>query len=83
MTDDATPFASHLEIAAASVRVFANDGRLDLGELEYLLSVAMRDGSVNDDERRVLGNIFRRVRQDEVTPAVWARMGEIRAQHGI
>jgi hypothetical protein len=76
-------FHSHLEIAAASVRVFANDGRLDLAELEHLLSVAMRDGSVNDDERRVLASIFRRIRPDEVTPAVWARMEEIRAQHGV
>ncbi|HLL81950.1 MAG TPA: hypothetical protein VK420_04840 [Longimicrobium sp.] len=80
---DPSGIDSHLEIAAASVRVFANDGRLDLGELEHLLSVAMRDGSMNDDERRVLGNIFQRVGEHEVTPAVWARMGEIRALHGF
>ena len=77
------PFASHLEIAAASVRVFANDGRLDMAELEHLLSVAMRDGSVNDDERRVLASIFRHIRQDQVTPSVWARMAEIRERHNI
>lgn len=80
---DPSRIDSHLEIAASSVRVFANDGRLDLAELEHLLAVAMRDGSINDDERRVLANIFRRVGEHEVTPAVWARMGEIRVQHGF
>lgn len=83
MIDPNAPLDSHLEIAASSVRVFANDGTLDIRELEHLLAVALRDGSVNDDERRVLGNILNRVREHEVTSAVWARIGEVRRQYGI
>lgn len=83
MVDPNAQLDSHLEIAATSVRVFANDGTIDMRELEHLLSVALRDGSVNDDERRVLRNILDRVREHEVTPAVWARMREVRTQYGI
>lgn len=83
MVDPNARLDSHLEIAAASVRVFANDGTLDMGELEHLLAVALRDGGVNDDERRVLGNILNRVGQREVTPAVWKRITEVRAQYEI
>lgn len=83
MVDPNTRLDTHLEIAAASVRVFANDGTLDMRELEHLLSVALRDGSVNEDERRVLGNILGRLKEHEVTPAVWERIGEVRRQYGI
>ena len=83
MVDPNAHLDSHLEIAATSVRVFANDGTIDMRELEHLLSVALRDGNVNDDERRVLRNVLGRVRENEVTPAVWARMREVRTQYGI
>lgn len=83
MVDPNTPLGSHLEIAAASVRVFANDGTLDMRELDHLLSVALRDGSVNEDERRVLGNVLGRLNEHEVTPAVWKRIREVREQYGI
>ena len=49
---------SHLAIATASIRVFANDGTLDQQELDSLLGLALRDGRIDAEEKRVLANIF-------------------------
>lgn len=74
---------SHLEIAYSSIRVFADDGTIDLGELNFLLGLALRDGVIDEEEKRVLGNILRRVPRSEVGHRVWERIEEIRKVHGI
>ena len=74
---------SHLEIATASIRVFADDGTIDHQELDHLLSLALRDGEVDPDEKRVLANIFSQVPEHELLPGVRQRMQEARARHGI
>lgn len=74
---------SHLDIALASIPVFGNDGLLDLGELDRLLRLAERDATFDEDEKRVLGNIFRQAEQTRLDPAVGERIASIRATHGI
>lgn len=74
---------SHHEIAIASIRVFSDDGRLDLAELDALLALARRDGAVDEDEKRVLANILTRAERDGVAAEVQARIDQVRAQHGL
>lgn len=74
---------SHTEIALASIKCFSDDGTLDIKELEYLMGLAQRDGTVDEEEKRVLNNIFSKVSQSDVEPQVWARINEIKAQHNI
>ncbi len=74
---------SHHEIAIASIHVFSDDGRLDLAELEKLLALALRDETVDEDEKRVLGNILTRAERDGVDPGVQARIDQARRQHGL
>lgn len=74
---------SHLQIASAAMGVFANDGTLDRRELEYLLSLALKDGQVDEDEKRVLAGILDRVPRREVSAELWQRIGDVRKQHGI
>lgn len=74
---------SHHEIAVASIHVFSDDGRLDLAELEKLLALALRDEVVDEDEKRVLGNILTRAERDGVEPDVQARIDQARQQHGL
>ncbi len=74
---------SHHEIAVASIHVFSDDGRLDLAELEKLLALALRDAVVDEDEKRVLGNILTRAERDGVDPDVQARIDQARQQHGL
>ena len=74
---------SHLEIALASIPVFTNDGELDVAELEKLLALALRDQSVDEDEKRVLGNIFKQAELSELDPMVKSRIDQARRLHGI
>lgn len=74
---------SHLEIALAAIPAFTNDGELDVAELEKLLALALRDRSVDEDERRVLGNIFKQAELSELDPMVRTRIDEARRLHGI
>ena len=74
---------SHLDIAVESISCFTDDGTLDSGEVRRLLGLALRDGVVDDEEKRVLKNIFSKVGQGEVTPETWAIIQEARATHGI
>lgn len=74
---------SHLKIALASIHCFTDDGTLDIGEVNYLLGLAMADNVIDDEEKDVLATIFNKVSQSEVTPTVWARISEIRAKHSI
>lgn len=74
---------SHLDLALASINVFLDDGRMDLEELERLLGLALRDGVVDEDEKRVLGNIFRRAEEAGVSAEVRQRIAEARRRHDI
>jgi len=74
---------SHLEIAIASIKCFTDDGTLDIGELNFLLGMAMRDGVMDEDEKRVLNNIFSKVTSNDVSNTVWDRMEAIRREHNL
>ncbi|HEU0153939.1 MAG TPA: hypothetical protein VFQ84_11420 [Arenimonas sp.] len=73
---------SHIEIAYSSIRVF-NDGQMDLGELNFLLGLALRDQQVDDEEKRVLAKIFAQAEQTNLSPLVKERIAEARRNHGI
>ena len=75
-----TPY-SYLELAYLSMQIFANDGKVDMEELNQLLGIALRDNQIDEDEKRILQNIFAQVRQNEVNEKVWERIHEIRKQY--
>jgi hypothetical protein len=74
---------SHIEIAYSSIRVFADDGKLDLGELNFLLGLALRDGVIDADERRVLGNLLRKALMAKPSTVVEQRILAVMKQHGL
>lgn len=74
---------SHLVIALASIQVFTNDGTLDVAELQNLLDLALRDKIVDEDEKRVLGNIFKQAELGTLDAEVKRRIDEARELHGI
>ena len=78
-----TEMKSHLEIAIASIKCFTDDGTLDAHELGFLLGLALRDDKVDEDEKRVLADIFSRVTQAQVSPVVWQRIEAAKAKYGI
>jgi hypothetical protein len=73
----------YLEMAYRSIECFANDGKLLVGELDEIVSIAMRDGVVDDNEKRVLKAIITRLNPDELTPEMLARIAQLRQQVGM
>ncbi len=75
---------SYTEIAWNAIKVFSDDGTIDEGELNFLLGLALRDKSVDEDEKRVLRAIFDRAESSSSLAAkVRERIASVRKQHGI
>ena len=74
---------SHIEIAFRSIPVFADDGQIDVGEINFLLGLALRDNTIDEDERRVLAKVFAEAEKSSLPVAVQERIAEARAKHGI
>ena len=74
---------SHIEIAFRSIAVFADDGQLDIGEINFLLGLALRDAVIDEDEKRVLGQIFAQAEKGHLPSNAQARIDEVRSKHGI
>mgnify|MGYP002624581000 FL=1 len=72
-----------IELAYASLAIFADDGTIDMDELNSLLKMAMRDGELSGSEKAVLRNVFNRVLEEEVDGDVWERIQGIRQMHGV
>nr|WP_230390849.1 hypothetical protein [Reinekea sp. G2M2-21] len=49
-----------------SIECFADDGKLDADELMTIANIALRDGVVDDNEKRVLKNIIARLNPEEL-----------------
>lgn len=71
---------SHLEIAVASINCFHEDGRLHKEELDKLVSIAERDGSIDADEARVLNSIIGKLVPTELDESMRARVEALREQ---
>lgn len=74
---------SHIELAYSSIAVFADDGKLDLAELNFLLGIALRDNHIDDNERAVLKSIFERLTPSEMSAQVRRRIQEVSQQHNL
>ena len=71
---------SHLEIAITSISCFQDDGRLDVAELDKLVSIAERDGEITPDEARVLDGIINRLESADLDAVMLARVDVLREQ---
>ena len=69
---------SHLEIALTSIACFQDDGRLDVAELDRLVSIAERDGETSPDEARVLNGILNRLEPADLDAVMLARVDVLR-----
>ena len=58
----------YLEMTFRSIECFSNDGKLDAKELGEILKIAERDGSIDNNEIRVLKNIISKIKPDEIDP---------------
>lgn len=67
----------YLEMSFRSIECFANDGKLDAGELGKILEIAERDGEIDANEIRVLRSIISRIKLEELDDSMRAKVDEI------
>lgn len=73
----------YLEIAFRSIECFTNDGVLQVDELDELLKIALRDGVVDDNEKRVLKNIISRLTPSELTTEMQQKIHQIQTIYSL
>ncbi len=74
---------SYIEIALSSIKIFGNDGTVDLAELNFMLGLALRDRKIDEDEKAVLSSIFDKAAKGKLSSVVSQRIAQVKAQHGI
>ncbi|WP_296271677.1 hypothetical protein [Pseudomonas sp. UBA6323] len=72
----------YLEMSFRSIQCFSNDGRLDVQELGELLTIAERDGVIDDNEIRVLKKIIAHLKPEEIDPAMRDKIAEVAKKIG-
>ena len=73
----------YLKMAFRSIECFSNDGKLDPQELDKIVRIAKQDGEVDENEKRVLRNIFSRLNKDELSSEMVDKIEEIRSKYDI
>lgn len=68
----------YIQIACSVQKMLQTDGKLDQGELNTLLGMALQDREIDEDERRILQLIFRQLEPKDLTPEAWVRLLEVR-----
>lgn len=66
-----------------SFECFSNDGILDVDELDQILEIAMRDDTVDEDEKKVLKNIIYNLTSADLSPDLWERVEALIQQYGL
>ena len=67
----------YLEMSFRSIQCFADDGKIDAKELDSILTIAARDGVVDQNEIRVLRNIISRIKPEEVDEELRIKLAEV------
>ena len=73
----------YLEITFRSINCFANDGKLDVNELNSLVEIALKDSVIDDNEKRVLRNIIDRLTDAELTEEMHQKISDLRNHYDI
>ena len=66
-----------------SFECFSNDGILDVDELDQIVEIAMRDNTVDEDEKKVLKNIIYNLTSADLSPDLWERVEALIQQYGL
>ncbi|AFU98230.1 hypothetical protein [Simiduia agarivorans] len=74
---------AHIEMSLLSIECFTNDGKLDADELGKLIALAERDGVITQEEISVLTSIIKRIKPEEVTADMRARLKALGNKFGI
>jgi hypothetical protein len=67
----------------ALLQLFSDGDTIDEVEFLFIKRLALSDGVVDEEERRVLGRIFARVDPSRVSAEVWESISLMKTRFGI
>ncbi len=68
----------YLEMSFQSINCFSDDGKLDAFELGKIFDIALRDGVIDSNEIRVLGQIIKRLKPEELDKEMLEKIAQIK-----
>ena len=71
------------EMIFCTIKCFSNDGRLDVDELDQIVKIALADGVVDEEERKVLKNIIYNLTSKDLTLEMWNRVEQLVASYDM
>lgn len=69
----------YLEMTYHSINCFS-DGKLCINDLNQIVDIALRDGVIDDNEKRVLANIIGRLNGEELQGGLEERINQLRSE---
>lgn len=73
----------YLEMSFRSIQCFADDGKLMPDELQQIVDIALRDGVMDANEKRVLNSIISKLNSEELSSEMLSKIQTLRAAHGL
>lgn len=68
----------YLEMSFRSVRCFADDGVFSEQDFREIVAIALRDGVIDENEKRVLAKIIAKLSPAELTPAIQQQIEQLK-----
>ena len=68
----------YLEMSFQSISCFSDDGKLDAFELGRIFDIALRDGVIDSNEIRVLGQIIKRLKPEELDKNMLEKIAQVK-----
>ncbi|MFS1430248.1 hypothetical protein LMH73_024835 [Vibrio splendidus] len=76
--------SNHTRIATSTIPLFSNGTAITDKEINALVGIALEGGkAMTDEERRVLGNTFKRVTRKDCAESGWVAMNSAISKHNI
>lgn len=73
----------YLEMAFRSIQCFSNDGVLDAAELKKIVTIAQRDGVVDENEKRILRSIIAKLKPADLNDETQQAVAGLRRQFSL
>ncbi len=73
----------YLEFAYRSISIFSSDGTVNIKELNKLLDFALKQKIIGENEVRVMGSIFSKMNDKELSGKIITKIKKIEKKHDI
>jgi hypothetical protein len=73
----------YVHLQYKSIACISDDGSIDINELNKLIKIALRDGVVDENEKRVLRDILTLIPDSELVGPLADKVNELVEEYGL